>query len=323
MPTIIEALPGLHTKSISDVKWNVDGDYLATTSKDFTTKVSALKQDGTLKLVHTVPSSLTPIKMAWHPSSQGVFAVAGDDKNVDIWDVRAPRATARIPSLGNNINMAWSPDGTSLAVGNSSDNLVVLDIAAGGFADNRMSFDYEINELAWSANSDHLLVATGGVGGQMGGINVISYKCGDAMTIGESGSESGLSLLHSLAGHNSNCYALAVDRRFRHCLVGGADFLASMWDLGDMVCKYTVMYDSQPKSVTFSGDGSCFCAAVDAAPTLAIYDTSTGLKQQDVDIQVRAKLAAWHPTKNVVAYTSEADPRDKSVKPKLLRLVAF
>lgn len=33
-------------------------------------------------------------------------------------------------SKGNNINASWSPDGKYIAVGNKSDNLVILDVAA-------------------------------------------------------------------------------------------------------------------------------------------------------------------------------------------------
>ena len=309
---VIEGPSGLHLKPISDLKWNVDGDFLATVSKDKTTKISALKSDGSLKLVHTVPSSLMPLKIAWHPTTTNCFAVAGDDTNIDLWDVRAPRATARLPSLGNNINISWSPDGRYLAAGNSSDKIVVLDVAEGTCSEN-INFNYEVNEFSWSSNSDNLLVATGCIGSQMGGINVISFK------------ENQLELAHSFASHNSNCFALAIDCKFRRCLLGSADFLASMWDLNDLICKYTVAYESQPSSVTFSGDGDRFCAAINNS-NIDIYDSETGAKSLSLDVKVPTKLAAWHPKLNIIAYTSEpevAASTKQQTKLKHLRLISF
>lgn len=311
---VVEGPLGLHSKPVSDLKWNISGEYLASVSKDKTTKICALKGDGSLKLVHTVPSSLMPVKIAWHPKVSNCFAVAGDDKNVDIWDVRAPRASARLPSLGNNINLAFSPDGKRVACGNSADNIVVIDVASTKCSE-PISFNYEVNEFSWSSNSDHLLVATGCVtGSQMGGINVISFK------------DDKLNLVHSLAAHNSNCFSLTVDSKFSSCLMGSADFLASMWSLEDLICKYTIAYDSQPSSVAFSGDGERFCAATNS-PSLDIYSSWAGEKVLELDLKVKTKLVAWHPTQNIIAFASEPEaPKAHSAAPakqKHLRMVSF
>lgn len=311
---VIEGPLGLHSKPVSDLKWNSTGEYLATVSKDKTTKICALRGDGTMKLVHTVPSSLMPVKIAWHPTISNCFAVAGDDKNVDIWDVRAPRASSRLPSLGNNINLSFSPDGKYVACGNSSDNIVVIDVASAKRSE-PISFNYEVNEFSWSSNSDHLLVATGCVtgGSQMGGINVISFK------------DNQLSLVHTLAAHNSNCFSLAVDSKFSACLMGSADFLASMWSLEDLVCRYTIAYESQPSTVAFSGNGEKFCAAINST-RLDVYNSETGEKEQELDLKVKTKLVAWHPTQNMIAYASEPEAVKGQANPtkiKHLRLMSF
>ncbi len=298
---------GLHTRPVTDLKFSYSGDYLATVSKDKTTKVSALKPDGSLKLVHTVPSSSVPAKMVWHPTSVVSFAVCGEDKNVDIWDVRATRATARIPALGNHINLSWSPDGKSIAVGNNSDKLVVLDVDT-GTCSQPMSFSYEINEMSWSGNSDNLLVSTGCIGGEMGGVNVVSYASKE------------LKVLHHLPAHNSNCHSLSIDSGFGNMAVGSADFLVSVWGLRNLTCRYTIPYSSQPRSLTFSGDSEWFTAATES-PAVEIYNTKSGRKALSLKCPSPTKLVTFHPKQKLLAMTSEAGENDKPKLMKHVRLV--
>ena len=299
---------GLHTRQVTDLKFNNAGEYLATVSKDKTTKVSALKPDGSLKLIHTVPSSSVPTKMAWHPLQPACFAVRGEDKNVDIWDVRATRATARIPGIGNHINLSWSPDGKSIAAGNNSDKLVVFDVQAGTCTE-PMSFNYEINEMAWTANSDHILVTTGCIGGDMGGVNVISFDANKELKV-----------LHHLPSHNSNCHSLSIDSSFGTMAVGSADFLVSMWGLQDLICRYTIPYTSQPRSLTFSGDNKWFCAATESQ-TVDIYSSQSGLKAMSLECPAPTKLVTFNPKQHLLAMASEAGPNDKAKLMKHVRLV--
>lgn len=309
MATFLEC-PGLHTRPLTDLKWNRDGDFLASVSKDKTTKVSALKPDGSLKLVHTVPSSHMPAKLSWHPLLPICFAVCGEDKNVDIWDVRATRATTRIPSLGNNINLSWSPDGKSLAVGNNSDKLIVLDTTTGKCSQ-PLSFNYEINEMSWSANSDHLLVATGCIGGEMGGVNIVSFDASKELKV-----------LTHLPSHNSNCFNLAIDRNFHSMAVASADFLVSLWDLEDLICKCTIPYASQPRSISFSGNGEWFAAATES-PVTEVYNAKSGRKEMEFTCPSPSKLLDFHPKLNLLALASEASPGDKPKMLKHVRLASF
>jgi THO complex subunit 3 len=69
-----------------------------------------------------------PNTCCWNPEQAGRFAIAGEDKYVDIWDVRASRAAGKIATTASNINLCWSPDENYLAVNNKMDNLSVLDV---------------------------------------------------------------------------------------------------------------------------------------------------------------------------------------------------
>ncbi|KAJ1556018.1 hypothetical protein HK405_008775, partial [Cladochytrium tenue] len=58
-------------------------------------------------------------QLVWDPVDPERLATASVDKTVRIWDVRQPmKARNVIQTQGENINIAWSPDGKTIAVGN-------------------------------------------------------------------------------------------------------------------------------------------------------------------------------------------------------------
>lgn len=45
------------------------------------------------------------------------LASASIDKTLKIWDIRAQKAVKSEKTKGSNINLAWNPDGSIVAVG--------------------------------------------------------------------------------------------------------------------------------------------------------------------------------------------------------------
>lgn len=79
--------PNVHTKGITDIKWNNNGTLLCTASNDKSIKVSQF--DGKdAKVLHTIPCNTATTMVCWHPNDPKRFAIGGDDRFVDIWDVR-------------------------------------------------------------------------------------------------------------------------------------------------------------------------------------------------------------------------------------------
>lgn len=69
---------------------------------------------------YTIPSTILIIK----------GGVGVGDKSIKIWDLRGGgkrEESVRIPTPGENINMAWSPCGTFLGVGNKEDRINFVD----------------------------------------------------------------------------------------------------------------------------------------------------------------------------------------------------
>jgi WD40 repeat protein len=118
----------------------------------------------------------------------------------------------------------------------------------------------QVNDLAWTANPNYLLAATGGSDG-VGSVDVMSLVLSDAAqravppnvsslslassapsgtsVISGNGAEE-LLLLDSVAGHVSNCVSMRTDAGMRRLAVGGLDHCVSLWSLDDLVCLHTL-----------------------------------------------------------------------------------
>jgi THO complex subunit 3 len=83
--------------------------------------------------------------------------------------------------------------------------------------------------MAWTAYSDHLLVATGSTGkSDMGGVDIMRFADNDLVNVS------------SIPSHTSNCFCLKIDSNFQRFAVGSADYLVSLWDLENLVCYNTI-----------------------------------------------------------------------------------
>ena len=56
---------------------------------------------------------------------------AGVDRGLYFWDIRQGKPTSVIQTHGENINLAWSPDGKTVVVGTRNDVVSFIDVEAG------------------------------------------------------------------------------------------------------------------------------------------------------------------------------------------------
>lgn len=64
--------------------------------------------------------------------------------------------------IGENINITWSPDGHTIAVGNKEDLITFIDMRT--FKPiSEQQFNFEVNEMSWNNESD-LFFLTNGLG---------------------------------------------------------------------------------------------------------------------------------------------------------------
>ena len=57
-------------------------------------------------------------QLCWDPTQPDQLATACGDKTVKVWDTRSGKCTTTMNTPGENINITWSPDGKTIAVGN-------------------------------------------------------------------------------------------------------------------------------------------------------------------------------------------------------------
>jgi COMPASS component SWD3 len=77
---------GIHSKPVVDLRWNFDGRFLASASNDKTVKINQLESSGSLTNIQTI--STLANQLCWNPEGTALVVV-GEDKLVEIWDIRS------------------------------------------------------------------------------------------------------------------------------------------------------------------------------------------------------------------------------------------
>ena len=61
---------------------------------------------------------------------------------------------------GENINICWSPDGTTIAVGNKEDLITFIDVRSHR-SKAEEQFKFEVNEISWNNDGDLFFLTSG------------------------------------------------------------------------------------------------------------------------------------------------------------------
>jgi len=99
-------------------------------------------------------------QLCWHPSNPDLLSTASGDKTVRMWDARAYKSVDTYTTKGENINIAWSPDGNYIAVGNKEDLITFIDLRSGKIL-HEQAFKCEVNEIAWNPDSNLFFLTNG------------------------------------------------------------------------------------------------------------------------------------------------------------------
>jgi len=117
-----------HKDCVRTVAWNVTGTRLASGSMDKTIRVWNPEKPLAQYSVELKGHTQTVDQLCWDPTNPDQLASASPDKSVRFWDYRgttdqelltvaAQKCIKEVPTKGENINIAWSPDGAHVAVG--------------------------------------------------------------------------------------------------------------------------------------------------------------------------------------------------------------
>ena len=280
-----------HTKTVHTLGWNCSGSRLGSGSADTTLRVWDLERHVSGSETELRGHTRAVEQLEWSPLAAGSVATVSADKSARVWDTRTGKAGAVFKTKGENINLAWSPDGRSLAVGNKDDLVSIIDVRKGTISATH-KFPMEVNELAWDATGAFLFLTTGS-----GAIDTYAFP--------------DMERLASARGHTGNCYCLDVAPAGDMLAAGSADALVSLWDVQDMVCVGTLDQILSPvRSVSFSHDGA-YLAAGSEDPAVAVFSLAEdGDQVAAIPCDGPINALAWHPEIYLLAHAG--DVRDKA-----------
>ncbi|KAK7592832.1 hypothetical protein V9T40_007584 [Parthenolecanium corni] len=274
-----------HTAKVHSVGWNCEGKYLASGSFDQTVSLFAFNQSSLSKILSFTEHEGSVDQLCWHKTNPELLCTAGGDKTVRIWDTRQIKCCSTINTKGENINIRWSPDGKTIAVGNKEDLVTFIDTRTCQKIIEKQ-FNYEVNEIGWN-NSGNLFFITNG----LGAVPVFQYP--------------ELQVLHVAKGHCGTCICIDFDPTGKHFAVGSADASVSIWLVDSFVCVRMIPRLSWPvRALHFSHDGNLLAAASEDL-FIDVSEVSTGARVFDIPVETPTFTVAWHPKRYILAYACD------------------
>lgn len=282
----------VHSSKVHSVGWNCDGTKLASGSFDKTVSVFNMERTRLNKEVSLKGHEASVDQLAWHGSDPSLLATASCDRTVRVWDVRSQRPAATVHTKGENINIAWAPDGKTIAVGNKDDLITFIDSNKYSISFSKQ-FSFEVNEITFGQGSDVLLVTTGS-----GSIQVYSLP--------------DMNLQHSLKAHSSTCICIKMDPTGKVFGVGAADAVVSLWDCEKLTCSVTLSRLEWPvRTLSFSHDGQLVASASEDL-LIDIADVATGQQVTKVPVDTPTFTVAFHPKCYLLAFAcDDKDSQDQ------------
>uniref|UniRef100_F6U8Y9 THO complex subunit 3 n=1 Tax=Xenopus tropicalis TaxID=8364 RepID=F6U8Y9_XENTR len=274
-----------HSAKVHSVAWSCDGRRLASGSFDKTASVFVLEKDRLTKENNYRGHGDSVDQLCWHPYNPDLFVTASGDKTIRIWDVRNEKCISTISTKGENINICWSPDGQTIAVGNKDDVVTFID-AKTHRVKGEEQFKFEVNEISWNNDNDMFFLTNGN-----GCISILSYP--------------DLKPIQSINAHPSNCICIKFDPTGKYFATGSADALVSLWDVDELVCvRCFSRLDWPVRTLSFSYDGKMLASASEDH-FIDIAHVETGERICEVQCESPTFTVAWHPKKYLLAFACD------------------
>lgn len=109
-----------HKSTVMDLKWNENGNWLITASRDHLLKLFDIRKMGTeLQIFRGHKKEASSV--AWHPTHEGLFCSGGSDGAILFWNVGTDKEVGCIEDAHESIvwTLAWHPLGHILCSGSN------------------------------------------------------------------------------------------------------------------------------------------------------------------------------------------------------------
>ena len=310
-----------HRKLVRCVRWNSTGTKLASGSGDGSVRVYTL-QPATAPAAGVTLQSAEGAELKGHsssaefvcfdPSRADQLASASLDGTVRIWDTTTGRCTSTVSCPGDNITLAWSRCGSTLAVGNK-DNAITLIDARSFTPLATVVYAYEINELEWSAPQQpnqplYLLAST-----SKAQVEVIDATACIARAKAAGGKQRMNSLppVVALDNHAAPVYALATSADGQLIASGSTDAVVVVRDTHDLAPLCTLLrFDTPIRSVSFGHAGRLLAVGTEGGELeIALVDCHNSTRLWHATLQSEVVSVAFNPVHPLLAYSTDSTER--------------
>lgn len=230
-----------HQCIVNTVSWSPDGSKLASSGEDglaFTWDVNSAQ------VVASVENSAIGLPrrgITWDVSNNAVADFIVTDPRTFIWDAASGGVIAEIEGTnGNRIGaIAWSPDGTKIAVSNQSSQLQLWNAANifnTGQASLLSSFeDIAVISLAWGPNS-----------------NLLAYSTANNIAIFNTTTQS---IVQTFVGHTQPVLSIAWSPHGNSLISGSLDNTVRIWNVATGLELSQIQTSSRVRTVAWSPNG--------------------------------------------------------------------